>query len=137
MIASDSLNPETKHRNAKSYGKSQVYSRQLTGVVPNIQVVQGLSASRGLSHSPNEHTINKRASKHANRSLSRSYLPIFADGAITAIDSYAEMSSVSRSIANRDGIIFDFYPGLPHIYIVAMLNHLWGSLMIRLTAINS
>ena len=72
-----------------------MYSRQLTGLAPNVQVVQSFSTS----HGPFAFALCSNIfSEHANRSLSRSFLSIFADTAIIAIGGYAEIGSVSWSI---------------------------------------
>ena len=75
-----------------------MYSRQLTGLVPSVQVVQSFSASQGpfafTLRSTSAHTTDKYFSKHVNHSLSRSFLPIFAEAAIIAIGSYVEMGGV-------------------------------------------
>ena len=59
------------------YGRSQVYSRQLTGLALNIQVLQSFNAYHSpftfTLHSTSAQTIDKYPSKHANRSLSRSF----------------------------------------------------------------
>ena len=79
-----------------------MYSRQLTGLAPNVQVVQSLSASHShfvfVLRSTSAQITDKYTSKHANCSLSRSFLPIFADVAIIAIGRYAEMGGVLWSI---------------------------------------
>ena len=69
-------NKNKAQKHAKSYGtcRSQVYSRQLTGLASNIQVAQGFSASHGpfafILRSRCAQTIDKYPSKHTNCSLS-------------------------------------------------------------------
>ena len=80
-------------------GLIQAYSRHLTGLAMNIQVLQSFSASHDpfpfTLRSMSTQTIDKYPSKHANCFLSQCFLPIFADVAIIAIGSYAKMGGVS------------------------------------------